>query len=96
MGTITRVKLKVFGRVQGVFYRQSARSRATALGLTGWVRNAEDGSVEIEAAGPADAVEDLVNWCWQGPPASTVTQVEVQARTAESSSVHEPGRFEIL
>ena len=70
-----RVKLRVTGRVQGVYYRASTRDRARELGLVGWVRNTSDGAVEIEAQGPPEAVEALIEWCRRGPPAARVIDV---------------------
>jgi acylphosphatase len=67
----------VSGRVQGVFYRASARDRARVLGVTGYARNLSDGRVEVLACGPAAAVEALCSWLWQGSAASRVTAVEV-------------------
>jgi acylphosphatase len=67
----------VSGRVQGVYYRQHARLRASALGLSGWVRNLDDGRVMVFAQGRRDAVEALVDWLWAGPPRAEVTAVEV-------------------
>jgi len=57
----------VSGRVQGVFFRQSSRQQAKLLELSGWVRNLPDGSVEIEAAGQADAMAEFEQWLSQGP-----------------------------
>ena len=68
----------VSGRVQGVFFRASARSRARELGVTGHARNLPDGRVEVLACGPAAAVEALRAWLWEGPPAAQVTAVEVE------------------
>lgn len=73
-----RVRLRVRGRVQGVWYRASTRARAEELGLRGWVRNRRDGSVEAEAEGPDAAVDALVAWCREGPPLAEVTSVEVE------------------
>ena len=69
----------VSGRVQGVFYRASARERARELGVTGYARNLPDGRVEVLVCGKPDAVEALCRWLWQGPPSSRVTAVEVSA-----------------
>lgn len=74
---LQRVKMRVTGLVQGVFYRASTQERARSLGLTGWVRNTADGAVEIEAQGPAAGVAELVAWCRRGPPAAQVRDVEV-------------------
>jgi acylphosphatase len=68
----------VAGRVQGVFYRASTRSRAQALGLTGHARNLPDGRVEVLACGEQPAVEALCEWLWHGPPAAEVTSVDVE------------------
>lgn len=76
--TITAKRLRVRGRVQGVFYRGWTVERARALGLSGWVRNRRDGSVEILAAGPSEAVEALIAQCRDGPPAAEVTDIDVQ------------------
>jgi acylphosphatase len=68
----------VAGRVQGVFYRASTRSRAEALGVTGHARNLPDGRVEVLACGSPSAVEALCVWLWEGPPAAHVTAVDVE------------------
>ncbi len=72
-----RIHAKVTGRVQGVFYRASTRDVAKSLGLTGWVKNMPDGSVELEAQGPEDKIEKLIVWLNQGPPYSRVENVSV-------------------
>jgi acylphosphatase len=69
----------VSGRVQGVFFRASTRSRAQALGVTGHARNLPDGRVEVLACGPAASVRALCDWLWEGPPAAEVSAVEVEA-----------------
>jgi acylphosphatase len=71
-----RAVLRIRGKVQGVFYRDSARARALELGLTGRVRNLPDGSVEAVVEGAPEAVEAFVTWCHQGPPQARVTEVE--------------------
>lgn len=76
MSTEHRI-FQVTGRVQGVFFRQSTRAEAQRLGLTGYARNNADGSVSIEAEGPAEALDALAAWCQQGPPAARVDRVEV-------------------
>lgn len=67
--------LHIRGKVQGVYYRVSARDKATALGLTGWVQNEPDGSVSLLASGNRDLVAALEHWCWQGPPGAKVTAI---------------------
>ena len=72
---VVRWRILVTGRVQGVYFRASARDRARALGLVGWVRNCSDGRVELEAQGPSDRVARLAEWAHQGPPAALVSDV---------------------
>lgn len=72
-----RVYLKISGRVQGVFFRANTQAKAVELGITGWVRNSEDGSVEVTAEGEKNILEKLISWCQVGPPAGKVTKVEV-------------------
>jgi acylphosphatase len=74
---VIRVEVVVTGRVQGVFYRASAAERAVELGLAGWVRNREDGAVELGAEGAEPAVAKLLAWCREGPPAARVEDVRV-------------------
>ena len=74
----------VAGRVQGVFYRASTRSRAEALGVTGHACNLPDGRVEVLACGAPSDVEALCEWLWQGPPAAHVTAVECATFDADS------------
>lgn len=67
----------VTGKVQGVWYRQSAKEKATELGVTGNVRNQLDSSVAIIATGLANQLDQFIEWCRQGPPRALVTNVEV-------------------
>jgi acylphosphatase len=73
-----RVRVIVTGRVQGVYFRASTVDEARSHGLTGWVRNRADGSVELEAQGDEDQVAALLAWCAHGPPAARVTHVAVE------------------
>jgi acylphosphatase len=72
-----RAQLKITGRVQGVFYRQSTMETANRLGLTGWAKNCLDGSVEAIFEGEKAAIDQAVEWCKQGPPAARVKDVTV-------------------
>lgn len=65
------------GRVQGVFFRDTARERANAHGVAGWVRNREDGAVEAVLEGSAEALERVVRFFETGPPQASVDHVEV-------------------
>lgn len=68
----------VSGRVQGVYYRGSTRDKARPLGLTGWVRNCPDGTVEITAEGEEEKLGELLRWCHDGPPAARVDAVDAR------------------
>lgn len=72
-----QVKLVVRGLVQGVFFRASTEREAKRLGLTGWVRNLPDGSVELCVLGEEDAVATMIAWARRGPDAARVDDVEV-------------------
>lgn len=69
--------LQISGRVQGVGFRYHMRRVAQELGITGWVRNRRDGSVEAMVAGAPDAVEKIIAWARRGPGHAVVTAVEV-------------------
>jgi acylphosphatase len=73
----TVLRLRIRGRVQGVGYRASLAAEARALGITGWVRNRSDGSVEAVVAGPAEGIDRIVAWARRGPPAARVSEVEI-------------------
>ncbi|MFL6845358.1 MAG: acylphosphatase [Allosphingosinicella sp.] len=72
-------RVRIFGRVQGVAFRDWTLHRARALGVRGWVRNRNDGSVELLAFGSDEAVETLIADCRVGPPAARVERIEVEA-----------------
>ena len=76
-----RAHVVVTGRVQGVFYRASCRDEAAARSLSGWVRNAEDGSVEAVFEGPEADVRAILDWCRRGPPSAAVKDVAVAWET---------------
>jgi len=71
-----RRRLKVSGRVQGVFYRETLRRLAEEAGVSGWARNTRDG-LEAALEGPPDKVESLVQWSRKGPPHAVVIHVQV-------------------
>ena len=68
----------VSGRVQGVSFRANAEQRATDLGVAGWVRNRDDGGVDMHVEGDAAAVERMLAWAQDGPAHATVESVEVR------------------
>jgi acylphosphatase len=70
------MRVRVRGRVQGVFFRAETRARAESLGLAGSVRNAADGRVEAVFEGEAERVESMVEWCRRGPDGAIVDGVE--------------------
>ncbi len=72
-----RVHVIVSGRVQAVGFRASCQHEAVSRGVRGWVRNQWDGSVEALFEGEAAAVDAMVRWCYNGPPAADVAYVEV-------------------
>lgn len=87
-----RLRIHVSGKVQGVFYRASTQAKAKELGLNGWVRNEEDGSVLIEAEGEELKLDKLVEWCHQGPGAAQVEAVNTEEVQPEGASGFEMRR----
>lgn len=71
------IHLLIKGKVQGVYFRYSTLKKAKSLGITGWVKNTDDGAVEIIANGNAAALQQLKAWCYVGPPAAVVYEVVV-------------------
>lgn len=86
-----RVHVIVEGRVQGVFFRAFTRDEAVKHGLSGWVRNRSDGSVEALVEGEKSAVDKMVQWFHLGSPHSIVDKVHLN----EESPVGDFGTFEI-
>jgi acylphosphatase len=76
-----RVSVTVFGRVQGVAFRHYTSLRAMELGVNGWVKNLPDGSVAGVFEGDENAVNALVDWCRQGPPAAGVERLDLSRET---------------
>ena len=75
--------VRVTGRVQGVFFRAWTRDEAETLGVTGWIHNCSDGSVEAHVEGPADDVRELIETIREGPPGARVDNVEVETADPE-------------
>lgn len=74
---MTACRIIVTGKVQGVYFRQTARDIARKLGVHGFVMNREDGTVYIEAVGGEESLTLLADWCRKGPVLAKVTDVEV-------------------
>lgn len=91
MENALRRHFRVVGRVQGVWYRASARDKAVELGLNGWVRNLPDGSVEAVAQGQRAAVEAFEAWLHEGPPVARVDRVDA----SEETPGHDLGPFTV-
>ncbi len=70
-------KIKVYGRVQGVYYRAWAKENAEKMGLTGFVQNEPDGSVYVEVEGKENALQKFADLCLEGPPLAKVERVEI-------------------
>jgi acylphosphatase len=77
---LKQVQIYVRGRVQGVFFRASTQREAKRLGLTGWVKNRPDGSVEMLAEGEEDDLKVFIAWANRGPSAARVERVDVRWR----------------
>ena len=80
------VHLKIYGLVQGVFFRQSTQEKAIELGLKGWVCNCEDGTVEAEAEGTEESLKRFIEWCHDGPQKASVDKVDVMPATLKNFS----------
>ncbi|MDQ3910687.1 MAG: acylphosphatase [Actinomycetota bacterium] len=81
---VERAHVYVSGRVQGVSFRDAARSQAEKVGLNGWIRNTQDGRVEAVFEGDSDTVQQMIEWCKSGPSSADVD--DVSARWEEASS----------
>ncbi len=81
-----RTHLWISGKVQGVGYRLSAQNEARKLGVNGWVKNLPDGRVEAVLEGEKTAVEQMMQWCRQGPTSAVVKDVQVQEEPPENLS----------
>jgi acylphosphatase len=72
------VRLIIKGKVQGVFYRATAKDVAYLIGVRGWVKNLPDNNVEITATATEETLQKFINWCKQGPPKARVDDVIVE------------------
>jgi acylphosphatase len=98
MIVLDRVRLHISGRVQGVFYRQSAQEMAKSLNINGWVKNLTDASVLIEAEGSPENIKAFIAWCEHGPPRAHVEAVALEwlAEEMESGKSKEAIGFKII
>jgi acylphosphatase len=76
-GSSMTIHLIIKGKVQGVYFRATAKQMADGLGVKGWVKNTKDGNVELMASGKEASVQRFVSWCGQGPTGALVTDVEL-------------------
>jgi acylphosphatase len=90
---VRRARVRIRGRVQGVFFRAEARARAESLGLTGWIRNDPDGSVCALFEGEPERVESMIGWCRRGPGGAHVDEVEI---SEEAGPPSEGSGFRVL
>jgi acylphosphatase len=86
---LVRSRVVCHGAVQGVFFRDTCRRAAKKYGLTGWVRNRPDGTVEAAFEGAPGAVEAMLRWCETGPPLARVSRVEVTEEPVRGSTTFE-------
>jgi acylphosphatase len=77
------IRLTIKGKVQGVFYRATAKDVADLIGIKGWVRNLPDNNVEITATASEETLQKFINWCKQGPPKAKVEDVTVEELSPE-------------
>lgn len=72
-------RIKVHGKVQGVFFRKYTQRKAMELGLVGWVKNQEDGTVSLEIEGELHSILAMQSWLRLGPPESTVESLDISS-----------------
>ena len=77
------IQLIIKGKVQGVFFRATAKDIADDLGVKGWVRNLPDRNVEIRATATEEALQKYIDWCKQGPPKAKVENVSIEELVLE-------------
>lgn len=77
------LSITISGKVQGVFFRQSTKEIAIAIGILGQVQNLADGSVNIVATGSKEQLDRLVNWCRKGPEKASVKEIEIKEITSQ-------------
>lgn len=85
---VVRAYLTISGHVQGVNFRAYAREHARTIGVTGWVRNLDDGRVEAVFEGPKPAVQRLISYCYRGPNRARVERVEIEWQSPTGREEH--------
>lgn len=85
--------LRLFGHVQGVFFRESFAQKAGELGITGWIRNLSDGSLEATIQGTEANIDEMIKWARSGPELALVTRIEI---TEGSGQFHDFKRLQNL
>ena len=83
MNTLKHYSIQVSGKVQGVFFRATTRKAAIELGIAGWVRNEPDGTVQIEAEGSEEQLNQFLEFCRRGPERAIVDNVDYEERPLE-------------
>lgn len=74
---IKHLNIKIYGRVQGIFFRATAKDEAEKLGIFGFARNEDEGTVYIEAEGEEENLNKFLDWCKKGPPLAKVEKLDV-------------------
>ena len=85
----TCIHAVVSGKVQGVFFRDSARQKAEELTLTGWIKNLDNGDVELMACGERDPIMVLTEWLWEGPTSAEVSNVHWEEEEIDDNEVRD-------
>ena len=83
---IKTVRVRIHGRVQGVFFRHHTKLMAEGLGLSGWVKNCTDGSVEAICSGSTERVDQMIDWLHVGPDSAVVSRVDIDSADDQISS----------
>jgi acylphosphatase len=86
-------RIRIRGRVQGVFFRHHTKQEADRLGITGWVKNLPDGSVEALICGGEKQLERMESWLAEGPPAATVEEIESSTQQPDTTFSHFEVRY---
>jgi acylphosphatase len=90
--TTQHLNITITGKVQGVYYRASAKQKADELRVKGFVHNQPDGSVYIEAEASNEVLQKFMEWCWQGPERAQVQQVETSEAALQNFAEFEMRR----